>query len=82
MSYNKTIGAFFFGLHQYYLTLESDVHIGFASVNITVLGLTNTDANLKRMHQLYIVCIRIHVKHNPYYEMLIYIPMLKIINNK
>ena len=37
MSYNKTIGAFFF-----------------ASVNITVLGLTNPDVNLKRMHQLYI----------------------------
>ena len=26
-----------------------------ASVNITVLGLTNPDVNLKRMHQLYIV---------------------------
>ena len=25
----------------------------FASVNITVLGLTNPDVNLKRMHQLY-----------------------------
>ena len=26
---------------------------GFASVNITVLGLTNSDVNLKRMHQLF-----------------------------
>ena len=32
--------------------LESDVHL--ASVNITVLGLTNLDAYLKRMYQLYI----------------------------
>ena len=32
---------------------NSDVHLGFASVNITVLGLTNPDVNLKRMHQLY-----------------------------
>ena len=55
MSYNKTIGAFFFGLHQDKSTLESDVHLGFASVNISVLGLTNPDVNLKRMHQLYIV---------------------------
>ena len=37
MSY-KRIGAFFFD---------------FASVNITVLGLTNPDVNLKRTHQLY-----------------------------
>ena len=36
------------------VSLESDVHHGFASVNITVLGLTNPDINLKRMHQLYI----------------------------
>ena len=48
MSYNKTIGAFF---------LESDVHLGFPSVNITVLGLTNPDVNLKRMHQLYNVVV-------------------------
>ena len=27
----------------------------FASVNITILRLTNPDVNLKRMHQLYIV---------------------------
>ena len=27
----------------------------FASVNITILGLTNPDFNLKRIHQLYIV---------------------------
>ena len=37
-----------------YATLESDIHLGFASVNISVLGLTNSDVNLKRMHQLYI----------------------------
>ena len=53
MSYNKTIDVFFFGKHQVKSTLESDVHLGFASVNITVLGLTNPDVNLKRMHQLY-----------------------------
>ena len=29
-------------------------------MNITVLGLTNPDVNLKRMHQLYNV---VHVKH-------------------
>ena len=29
------------------------IYLGFASVNITYLGLTNTDVNLKRMHQLY-----------------------------
>ena len=33
--------------------VESDVHLGFASVNITLLGMTNPDVNLKRMHQLY-----------------------------
>ena len=32
---------------------ENDVHLGFASVKITVLGLTNPDVNLKKMHQLY-----------------------------
>ena len=41
---------------------NSDVHLGFASVNITVLGLTNPDVNLKIMHQLYnddkIVCVK------------------------
>ena len=29
------------------------LHMSHASVNITVLGLTNPDVNLKRMHQLY-----------------------------
>ena len=38
-------------------TLESDVYLGFASVSITVLGLTDPDVNLKRMHQLYNVAI-------------------------
>ena len=33
------------------VTLEIDVHLDFASVNITVLGLTNPDVNLKGMHQ-------------------------------
>ena len=42
VSYNITIGAFI---------------LGFTSVNITVLGLTNPDVNLKRMHQLYDVII-------------------------
>ena len=32
---------------------NSDVQLGFASVNITFLRLTNPDVNLKRMHQLY-----------------------------
>ena len=58
MSYNKTIGAFF--SHQDKSTLESDVHLGFASLNITVVGLTNPDVNLKRMHQLYNVPIGFH----------------------
>ena len=40
MSDIKTIRAFF---------------LGFVSVSITVLGLTNSNVNLKRMHQLYIV---------------------------
>ena len=31
---------------------------GFASVNITVLGLTNPDVSLKRMHQLYNVNLK------------------------
>ena len=43
----------FFWLTSGLSTLEKDVHLGFASVNITVLGLTNPDVNLKRMHQLY-----------------------------
>ena len=34
-------------------TLESDVHLSFALVNIAVFGLTNIDVNLKRMHHLY-----------------------------
>ena len=38
MSYNKTIDAFFFGEHQDLSTLESDVHLGFASVDITFEG--------------------------------------------
>ena len=29
---------------------QSDVNLVFASMNITVLGLTNSDVNLKRMH--------------------------------
>ena len=53
MSYNKTISALIFGYHQDLSTLESDVHLGFSWVNITVLRLTNTDGKLKRMHQLY-----------------------------
>ena len=32
---------------------NSDVQLGFASVNITILRLTNSDVNLKRMHQMY-----------------------------
>ena len=35
-------------------------HLFFASVNITVLGLTNPDVNLKRMHQLYNVSTNIY----------------------
>ena len=35
------------------LPCESDVNLGLASMNITVLGLTISDVNLKRMHQLY-----------------------------
>ena len=38
---------------------NSDVHRGEASVNITVLGLTNPDVNLKRMHQLYNIIFNI-----------------------
>ena len=53
VSYNKTIGAFVFGLHQYKSTDESDDHLGFAAVKITVHELTNPDVSLKRMHQLY-----------------------------
>ena len=57
--YNKTIGAFFFGLLQNLSTLQSDVHFGFTLVNITVLGLTNPHVNLKRTHQLYnVVSVR------------------------
>ena len=54
MSHNKTIGVFFLGLTSGLVTLESDVHHGFTMVNITVLGLTNPDIDLKRMQQLYI----------------------------
>ena len=32
---------------------NSDVHSGFASVNSTILRLTNPDINFKRWHQLY-----------------------------
>ena len=39
--------------------LESDIHLSFASVNTTVLVLTNPDGNLKIVHQLYnVVCTR------------------------
>ena len=31
----------------------TEANLGFAPVNITVLGLTNPDVNFKRMHQLY-----------------------------
>ena len=65
MPYNKTIGAFFFGLHQDWSTLESDVHLGFAFVNITVLGLTNPDVNLKRMDQLYVMYFSIFENRFP-----------------
>ena len=53
MSYNKTISALFFGKHPYLSAFKSDVHLGFASANITFLGLTNPDVILKRMHQLH-----------------------------
>ena len=56
MSYNQTIGVFSLRLTSGLVILESDVHHGFASVNITVLGLTNPDIDIKRMHQLYIDC--------------------------
>ena len=50
MAYNKQL------VHSFYKsTFDSDVHLGFASVNITVLGLTNPHVYHKRMHQLYIV---------------------------
>ena len=44
---NKTLVRSFFFFFFFFLL--------FASVNITILGLTNRDVNLKRMHQLYIV---------------------------
>ena len=34
-------------------TLESDIHIGFESVNSTTRRLVNPDINPNRMHQLY-----------------------------
>ena len=55
VSYNKTIGAFFLGKHKDLLTLESEVQRGEAEVNITVLGLTHPNVNLKRMYHLYSV---------------------------
>ena len=39
---------------QLLLLSKFQATLGFASVNITVLGLTNPDVNLKRMQQLYL----------------------------
>ena len=52
MSYNKTIGVFCL-VKRINQQFEKDVHLSSASVNITVLWLTDPDVNLKRMHQLY-----------------------------
>ena len=45
MSYNKTTGAF----HSVNIRINQPAKVMF----ITVLGLTNPDVNLKRIHQLY-----------------------------
>ena len=46
-------------MHSFLVNIRISQHmkvmftLGFSSVNITVLWLTNPDVNLKRMHQLY-----------------------------
>ena len=42
----------------------------FTSVNITVLGLTNPDVNLKIMHQLYNVIILVNICQNYIFDIM------------
>ena len=37
------------------IRISQPTKVMFTEVNITILGLTNPDVNLKRMHQLYVV---------------------------